>query len=290
MAGIERNSGITVAITNVHVRYTVSSSVATGRRHSLPVRLSRRVLGRQQTENVEALQKVSFVTRVGESVGIIGPNGSGKSTLLRIIAGLEPPTSGAVRAHSQPVLLGVNAALMPELSGAANVKLGCLAMGLTPERAQQLLPGIVELAGIGRAIHRPMKTYSSGMASRLRFAIAAASSPRVLLIDEALSTGDAAFADRSERRMKELRENAGTVFLVTHSGKAVEESCTRAIWLHDGEVVLDGPADETAQKYRWWAWNVAKGETDVADRLLRQAKDAHEETRVEFSPPDKQMS
>ena len=205
-------------------------------------------------------------------VAVIGANGSGKSTLLRIVAGLETPRAGRVLARSTPVLLGVNAALVPDLPGERNVILGCLAMGMTPEQARAALPGIVGLAGIGKAIYRPMNTYSSGMASRLRFAIAVSASPDILLIDEALSTGDAAFKERSESRMAELRANAGTVFIVSHAAQTIEEMCTRAIWLMDGELIGDGPGPEIAHDYRWWSWNVAKGEHATAEEILQRCR------------------
>lgn len=184
------------------------------------------------------------------------------------------------------MLLGVNAALVPDLSGEQNVRLGCLAMGLSPEETERLIPDVVDLAGLGKAIHYPMKTYSSGMGARLRFAIAAAANPKILLIDEALSTGDAAFKERSERRMEELRAHAGTVFVVSHAAQVIEEICTRAIWLDRGRVVLDGPAVETARRYRSWgverqqgrarggeatAEGSDRGRAAVADR----AHDAH---------------
>ncbi|GAA1155858.1 ABC transporter ATP-binding protein [Ornithinicoccus hortensis] len=220
---------------------------------------------------LEALKGVSFTTHSGEAIGVIGRNGSGKSTLLRLIAGLDVPTSGSVTTTSTPVLLGVNAALQPELSGLDNARLGLLAMGFTPEQLQRTIVKITEQADLGRAIHRPMKTYSSGMGARLRFAIATAAEPEILLIDEALATGDDASRERAERRMEEIRERAGTVLLVTHSGKTVEETCSRAIWVNDGIIVHDGPAVETARAYRWWAWNIAQGETEVADRLLAEA-------------------
>lgn len=272
-AGIEVPLGpATVAVSDLHVRYQVPSTEAAARR-SVPrvQRAANRLLGRVPNVLVRALSGVSFVARSGESIGIIGPNGSGKSTLLRVIAGLETPARGTVLADSTPVLLGVNAALIPDLSGEDNVRLGLLAMGKSPAEAQEMLPAVVDLAGIGKSIYLPMKTYSSGMSSRLRFAIAAAANPHILLIDEALATGDAAFKERSEQRMTELRENAGTVFLVSHAAQTVEEMCTRAIWLDRGRVVYDGPAFETAQKYRWWAWNVAKGEQEKAHGLLRDA-------------------
>lgn len=263
----------TVAVADIHVRYRVPSTEHSARADQpRPLRAVNRVLGRSPQVSVRALAGVSFVARAGESIGVIGRNGSGKSTLLRIIAGLESPARGTVLAQSQPVLLGVNAALMPNLSGEQNVRIGLLAMGKTPAEADQLIPEVIDLAGIGKSIYLPMKTYSSGMSSRLRFAIAANAEPDILLIDEALATGDAAFKERSEQRMAELRDRAGTVFLVSHAAKTVEEMCTRAIWLHNGQVVLDGPAYETAQKYRWWAWNIAKGEHEKAEKLLLAAR------------------
>ena len=278
-----------VAVDDVHVRYNTPSSDDAERKALSPVhRATNRVLGRPPMVVVRALAGVSLVARAGDAVGIVGLNGSGKSTLLRIIAGLERPVRGEVMASSVPVLLGVNAAMLPEMSGQQNVRLGCLAMGMSPEAAAAAYEEIVDLSGIGSSIHHPMKTYSSGMAARLRFAIAAASNPEVLLIDEALATGDAAFKERSEERMKLLRQNAGCVFLVSHAAKTVEETCTRAIWLHQGRVVLDGPAFEVAQKYRWWAWNLAKGEHEKAAELLDDAFRSGFDTTVQLwdSPTD----
>ena len=266
------STDITVAVDNVSVRYTAPTTDRSAQDESGPVgRLLNKVLRQQPKVSVRALWGVSFVARRGESIGIVGLNGSGKSTLLRVIAGLERPIRGEVHARSQPVLIGVNAALLPELSGAENVMLGCLAMGLSPEEARAALPGVVELAAIGKAIHLPMKTYSSGMAARLRFAIALATRPDIMLIDEALATGDAAFKDRSKARMDEMRAGAGTVFLVSHAAQTIEEECTRAVWLHRGKLIIEGEAEEVARRYRWFAWNLAKGETDTAKGLLKEA-------------------
>jgi teichoic acid transport system ATP-binding protein len=285
--GIEVPMGpATVAVADVHIRYKVPSTEkaarATGGRAT---RVVNRLLGRSPEVLVRALSGISFVARSGESIGIIGRNGSGKSTLLRVIAGLETPARGTVLAESYPVLLGVNAALMPDLSGEQNVRLGLLAMGKSPEQVAQMMPEVIDLAGIGKSIYLPMKTYSSGMGSRLRFAIAAAANPQILLIDEALATGDAAFKERSEQKMAELRANAGTVFLVSHAAQTVEEMCTRAIWMDRGKVILDGPAYDTAQKYRWWAWNIAKGEQEKADGLLRAAMAEHVPSDVDILEP-----
>jgi teichoic acid transport system ATP-binding protein len=134
------------------------------------------------------------------------------------------------------------------------------------------MPAVIKLAGIGDAIDRPMATYSSGQGARLRFAIAAAANPDILLIDEALGTGDAAFAARSKRTIDELRGKAGTIFLVSHAAQTVERMCTRAIWLHDGELITDGPAVDVARAYRWWAHNVAQENQEAADDLLARAR------------------
>lgn len=232
----------------------------------------RRLVGQPALTKVHPLRNVSFEVHEGEHVGIVGANGSGKSTLLRIIAGLEPPTSGQVLARAIPMLLGVNAALISHLTGRQNIRLGLLALGFTPEQAKLKGPAVAALAGIGEAIERPMKTYSSGMQSRLAFSIAASAQPTILLIDEALGTGDLAFAERSKKAIDELRARAGTIFLVSHAAQTIETMCTRAIWLHKGELIIDGPAEQIANAYRWWAWNSAQEEHVVADRLLAAAR------------------
>lgn len=252
---------------NVQVRYTVNTNDPSHRSKGLR-RLGQAALGRQNQTTVRALRGVNLVAREGEMVGIVGANGSGKSTFLRNIAGVEQPDRGRILVRYQPLLLGVSAALQPGLSGSENVRLGCLAMGLSPDEAVEAYDYVVELSALGPAIHRPMGTYSSGMGARLRFAIALAARPKILLVDEALSTGDATFAERSERAMDELLAEAGTMLLVNHAAKVIQELCTRAVWMHKGEILMDGPAEAVAEKYRWWAWNVAKGKEDIADKLL----------------------
>jgi teichoic acid transport system ATP-binding protein len=261
----------TVLVNHLSVHYRVPSSERARGPQSRAARVLTR-FGWSRTVTVKAVRDVTFVARAGESIGVVGHNGSGKSTLLRVIAGLETPTAGTVLASATPSFLGVNAALLPEMSGMANVRLGLLAMGMTPAQVKDTIPEVLELAGLGSSIHLPMKTYSSGMGARLRFAISAAARPEILLIDEALATGDAATKERSEAKMADIRKQAGTVFLVSHAAQTIEEMCTRAIWLHEGEMVLDGPAYETARAYRWWAWNVAKGEHRKAEGLLEDAR------------------
>ncbi|MVO84842.1 ATP-binding cassette domain-containing protein [Streptomyces sp. p1417] len=201
---------------------------------------------------VHAVRGVTFTALRGEAVGLVGTNGSGKSTLLKAIAGLLPVERGHVYTDGRPSLLGVNAALMNDLTGERNVRLGCLAMGMSPEQIQERGPGIVDFSGIddkGDFSTLPMRTYSSGMAARLRFSIGAAMDHDVLLIDEALATGDRAFQQRSQARIRALRERAGTVFLVSHNNKSIRDTCDRVLWLEHGKLRLDGPTAEVMKEY-----------------------------------------
>jgi teichoic acid transport system ATP-binding protein len=198
---------------------------------------------------VKAVRGVSFVARHGESIGVIGHNGSGKSTLLRAIAGALPTASGGIWTDGTAALLGVNAALMRDLSGERNIVLGGLALGLTRREVTERFDEVVEFAGIGEFLQLPMRAYSSGMGSRLRFAISSASRPDILLIDEALATGDAEFKTRSRQKVDEIRAHAGTVLLVSHSMSTIRSMCDRVIWVDRGKLRLDGPVDEVLEAY-----------------------------------------
>lgn len=237
----------TVVVDDVHLNYRI-----VGKRSGGAAGAVRRMLLRTERpgeRSVHAVRGVSLTTYRGEAVGLIGPNGSGKSTLLRAIAGLMAPSQGAVWTRGQASLLGVSAAMMKEMSGDQNILLGCLALGMTPDEIAEKYDSICAFAGIGDAVHLPMSTYSSGMGARLRFAIAAARAPDILLIDEALATGDAEFRRRSEGRIAELRERAGTVFLVSHGLGIIRKTCDRAIWLEDGKIVVDGEASAVVEAY-----------------------------------------
>jgi teichoic acid transport system ATP-binding protein len=244
----------TVVVDGVHVTYTVQGAAPArgGDRGSLLGRVLARGKARPAARTVHAVKGVSFAAYKGEAIGLIGSNGSGKSTLLKAIAGLLPPSRGSVYTQGQPSLLGVNAALMGDLTGERNVVLGGLAMGMTRAEIEERYERIVEFSGIndkGDFVSLPMRTYSSGMGARLRFSIAAARSHDVLLVDEALATGDAAFRQRSQQRINELRAEAGTVFLVSHSNSTIRETCDRAIWLESGRILMDGPSDEVVAAY-----------------------------------------
>jgi teichoic acid transport system ATP-binding protein len=245
----------TVIVDNVHIVYKVyGAGAGKGSATSALSRILMRKASPALSE-VHAVKGISFTAYKGEAVGLIGSNGSGKSTTLAAIAGLLPPASGAIYTDGQPSLLGVNAALMNDLTGERNVVLGCLAMGMTYAEVREKYQDIVDFSGInekGDFISLPMRTYSSGMSARLRFAISAARTHDVLMIDEALSTGDAAFRKRSEERIRELRKEAGTVFLVSHSNSTIRDTCNRTIWLEHGVIRADGPTDDVVKEYEDW--------------------------------------
>jgi teichoic acid transport system ATP-binding protein len=198
---------------------------------------------------VHALKGVSFDAAEGDAIGVVGPNGSGKTTLLAAVAGLLPPTSGEVLVSDEPKLLGVGATLIPGATGLRNIRLGCLALGMPSAEIDDRIAEIAEFVDIGEAIGRPLRTYSSGMRARLHFAIATSVKPRILLIDEALSVGDKAFRAKSAARIDEIVSHAGTLMLVSHSMEEVARLCARVLWIEDGKVVADGPAEEVLEAY-----------------------------------------
>lgn len=230
----------TVVVDDLHVVYRVYG--AGGDKGTAATALMR-VVKRQRrpsVREVHAIRGVSFVVNHGDAIGIIGRNGSGKSTLLQAIAGLLPPEKGCVYTSGQAALLGVNAALMDDLTGERNVVLGGLAMGMTPQEVKQRYQSIVDFSELGSSIDLPMRTYSTGMAQRLRFSIASAKTQEILMIDEALATGDARFRVKSHERIMELRAEAGSVFLVAHNLGEIEATCNRVIWLEKGQIMMQG--------------------------------------------------
>ncbi len=227
----------------LHVDFEVFSD----RRASLKSRLiDRGVVGRQV---VQALRGISFDVYEGESVGVVGLNGSGKSTLLAAVAGVLPLTRGELLVSEEPRLMGVGAALLGEASGLRNIRLGCLALGMTKQEVDEQLDELVDFTELGDAIHRPLKTYSSGMRARVQFVVATAIEPRILLIDEALGVGDKDFRQKSQQKVEEIIRSAGTLMMVNHSLAELRNFCQRGIWLADGQMVMEGPIDDVIEAY-----------------------------------------
>lgn len=239
----------TVVVDDVHLIYRIAGKKR--KRNDAASAMFRLITRQQQPgmREVHAVRGVSLTAHRGEAVGIIGPNGSGKSTLLRGVAGLMPVSGGQIYVKGEPALLNVGAALIDDLPGSRNIELGCLAMGMMPEEVRDKFDDIVAFADIGDFIEMPMRTYSSGMNARLRFAIAASKTHDILLIDEALATGDAEFRRKSEKRILELVDQAGTIFLVSHGLAVIRRTCTRVIWMQEGQIIMDGPCDDVIDAY-----------------------------------------
>ncbi|OHX49750.1 teichoic acid export protein ATP-binding subunit [Planococcus salinarum] len=196
-----------------------------------------------------ALQDVSFNVEKGSIVGLVGINGSGKSTLANVIAGVIPATGGHVVSNGNISLIAVNAGLDNKLTGRENVELKLLMLGFSKTEINAMEEEIIEFAELEKFIDQPVKTYSSGMKSRLGFSISVRVNPDILIIDEALSVGDKAFAEKSLSKMMEFKEQGKTMFFVSHSISQMRKFCEKILWLEFGVVKEYGPASEVLAHY-----------------------------------------
>lgn len=196
-----------------------------------------------------ALQNISFEASTGDVIGVIGVNGAGKSTLSNLITGIIPPTTGTIDLYGETSLIAINSGLNNELSGLENIELKCLMLGFTKKQIKELTPQIIEFADIGQFIDQPVKKYSSGMKSRLGFAISVNVDPDILVIDEALSVGDQTFADKCFEKMNEFKDAGKTIFFISHSMGQVKKFCEKAMWLEAGEIKQYGAIDDVLPNY-----------------------------------------
>ncbi len=198
-----------------------------------------------------ALKDVSFDIYPGESVGLIGDNGAGKSTILKHITGVAFPTQGEVEVHGKvAALLELTAGFSMEMTGRENIYLKGYILGLTDKEIKRIEERIVEFAELGDYIDQPVRTYSSGMKMRLGFAINVNIEPDVLVIDEALSVGDATFKKKCKKKIADTIKSGVTVLYVSHNAESVKELCTRAIYMKKGQLIFDGPVDEALKVYQ----------------------------------------
>lgn len=185
----------------------------------------------------------------GEIVGLAGLNGSGKSTLARIISGITWPTSGECTVNGTVSMLAANVGMNEQLTGRENITYKCMLLGLTMKQIAEIEQEIIDFADVGVYIDQPLRTYSSGMRSRLGFAISAHVDPEILIVDEALSVGDAAFAEKCLDRMQKFRDDGKTIFFVTHAPWQMLHFCDRVLWLHKGRVIGFDAADIMVPTY-----------------------------------------
>lgn len=246
MTSQSASDSIAVEVSNLSVRYRALIDKQQTMKSAL------RRLGRtpHEVKQIEALNDVSFTLANGQFLGVVGHNGAGKSTLLRTIAGILPPTTGRVVVHGHvTTLLSVGIGFNSELTGRENIRLGGLANGLTPKEIAAREHEIAEFSGLGEFIDYPMKTYSSGMYGRLGFAVAVNMEPDILLIDEALSAGDASFQDKAAQKINELVEKASAIILVSHGLSVVKQMATHALWIDRGRAIKYGDPGEVVDAY-----------------------------------------
>ncbi len=206
---------------------------------------------KQKNDSFQAVKGVSFSVREGEIIGIIGRNGSGKSTMLKAIAGVFCPDKGKIDLHGHSVsLLSLGVGFQVEMTGRENIMLSGMLMGFPEEFVREKIPEIVEFADLGEFIDYPVKTYSSGMFSKLGFAITVVLETDIFLIDEVLSVGDEQFQRKSFNKMQELINSKDrTVVIVSHDIEALKSLCDRVIWMHEGRLMKIGDAEDVLREY-----------------------------------------
>lgn len=206
---------------------------------------------KKKSEVFEALKGISFDVVKGEIVGIIGDNGSGKSTLLRSLAGIYSPDTGSVETYNQSIsLMAIGAGFKKELSGRDNIILSGLLLGFPKKKIMEKMDEIIEFSGLGAKIDKSVRSYSSGMYSKLAFSITAILEPDILLIDEVFSVGDKRFKKKSTNKMQQLIKDANrTVVIVSHNLANLQSLCTRVIWIDAGEIKMDGEPETVIAAY-----------------------------------------
>jgi ABC-type polysaccharide/polyol phosphate transport system ATPase subunit len=283
-----RGSAVTLAVSleGIGKKFRMSQSRSLRLREALS-------FGRvKRSHDFWALQDINLEVEPGTTLGILGRNGAGKTTLLRIISGVLQPTTGTVEVNGRlTAIFGLGSGFNPEFTGRENVMLNGLILGIDHQEMLERFDDIAAFADIGEFMDQPIRTYSSGMKSRLGFAVAVNVDPDILVLDEALSAGDAAFKKKALQRMYDLRDSGTTVLFVSHSRGMVKKFCTDAVLLHKGRMVTSGDPEEVADRYRELLESTQEQKgAQTSDRQLDEVIDQEDEEDVPRTPSSKNSS
>lgn len=240
--------------------------------HDRGAKLTRLLAPTHMQDSFTALKGINANFEFGRQVGFVGLNGSGKSTLSTIIAGISPVTSGTVRVNGSVSMLNTSVGLNPKLTGRESIYYKCLLLGFNYREIAAMEQEIIDFADIGMFIDQPINTYSSGMRSRLGFAVSIQVNPDILIVDEALSVGDSSFAEKCRERMQNYADQGKCILFVSHSLQTMREFCTKILWLNQGEQICYGDADPILTAYGEYSKVVRTASAEDCAKMLSEAK------------------
>lgn len=236
---------------------TIELAIYNSRGRALKSEILRRTVGGglendrdRSVQVVKALNEVSFEARDGDRIGLVGGNGAGKTTLLRLLSRVYPPTSGSASISGRvSSLIDLSLGMDTDATGYENIEMRGIFLGLDRKQALSLIPEVEEFSQLGDFLSLPIRTYSSGMMLRLAFGVSTAVHPDILILDEIIGVGDAAFAERAEQRLHSMIDKANIMFLASHDDKSIKRFCNRTLWMKSGKLMMDGPPEEVLAAY-----------------------------------------
>lgn len=239
-----------VKVENLHLYFPLHNSSSRSLQLDIFQKLGGRIEKQERTARVEALRGVSFELGEGDRLALVGHNGAGKTTLLKVLAGVYPPTHGRVEIEgSLTPLTDLSLGMDPESTGYENIIFRCIFIGMTFAEARQKLPAIAEFSGLGEFLKMPVRTYSTGMAMRLAFAISTSIEPDILILDEMIGAGDQNFVQKAQQRVQALMEQTSILIMASHNVSILKKLCNKALWLEHGGVLAYGPLEEVLADY-----------------------------------------
>lgn len=238
-------------------KVSVDLAVYNSRGRALKSEILRRAVGGglendrdRSIQVVKALKEVSFAARDGDRIGLVGGNGAGKTTLLRVLSRVYPPTAGTASIEGRiSSLIDLSMGMDADATGYDNIEMRSIMLGLDHRQAQAIVPDVEEFSQLGEFLDLPIRTYSSGMMLRLAFAVSTAVHPDILILDEVIGVGDAAFAERAEQRLHGMIQRASIMFLASHDNSSIKRFCNRTLWMKGGTLMMDGPPDDVLAAY-----------------------------------------